>query len=556
MLQTRSCHNLIELLETAALEQPLFPLYNFLDKKLMNAHSISCAQLHADARRIAAGLQASLTGQGLVVLLYSAASTADFIKAFFGILLAGCTPLPLRMAGDAGRKELPELCAALNVHVVLGPDDLVKKVAGYPGARVPAANEPPRLIALGSLPDSSAWARPVITSRTFALIRRDSQAVTPGFMAFSHVQVLVCLQRLADDMEVDVGDRMLGWQEAHTMSGLVLQVLLPLYTCSQSFMLDHAQVRRTPAAWLKAINRYRCTISGGPESVLASCAARAGGHDSIPDLSCWRIVYVGGGTFNPTGIRRFIDSLRHRGLSEQALYCHYMAGRCVYLVSGVRGLTTITRNAVEYVCVGYLKDLDDAGGILPCGAGEVLLPPDCTGSLLTNTRIGAAPVQAPNLSAGQSTGDLACASKDKFYLLGRQENLFDINGNRVQAESLEALILQRYCGLGISRCVAIYNESADELVMLAECVRRRAAEAWGGMVTDIIADLEQMLTVFRVRVLLLRPLSLPVSDQGYIQRAICRDLISSGNIMTRLQPVRGKKLTTDQSRFNLHGGED
>ena len=60
MLPTRSCHNLIELLETEALEQPLFPLYNFLDNKLMNAHSISCAQLHADARRIAAGLQTGL----------------------------------------------------------------------------------------------------------------------------------------------------------------------------------------------------------------------------------------------------------------------------------------------------------------------------------------------------------------------------------------------------------------------------------------------------------------------------------------------------------------
>lgn len=558
MLPTRSCHNLIELLETAALEQPLFPLYNFLDNKLMNAHSISCAQLHADARRIAAGLQTALSEQRTIVLLYSAASPADFIKAFFGILLAGCTPLPLRMTGDVVRKELPELCAALDVQVVLGPDDLVKKMSAYPGPALSALPVPPLLMSPDGMPDSNVWARPVVTSHTCALARQNTQTQVPGFVGFSHARILDCLQRLADDMDVGAGDRFLGWQEADTMTGLVLQMLLPLYTLSQSYMLDPAQVRRTPSIWYKAINRYQCTISGGPDYVLASFAARVGGHESIPDLSCWRIVHVGGGMFNASGIRRFVDSLRHRGLSEQALYCHYISDRSVYLVSGVRGLATITLNAVEYVCAGYLKDLEDAGRISVCGEGEVLLPPDCAGTIMRtihkDDELSAA--RALELAPAQITGDLAGASGDKFYLLGRQENQFDINGSRVQAEFIEAAILQRYCGLGISRCVADYNAPADELVVLAECVWRKPAEAWSGVVTDIIAELGQLVTVAKIRVLLLRPFSLPVTDQGVIQRALCRDLISSGEIMTRLQPVRGKKLKTDKPHSDLQGGRE
>ena len=353
-----------------------------LDRK-ENSSWLPWSEIHERARSAAGRILASGVSPGQqVALVYP--TCAGFFDAFFGTLLAGAVPVPLYPPVRLGRlDEYHERTAAMlraaDARLVLAE----KRVRRLLGPAVESAQPPLGCRTLDDLAPAEPNSVPV-GEGDLALVQFSSgTTVDPKPVALSHRAVVaqtVLLNGFWPDGNGVVHSGA-SWLPLYHDMGLIGCVFPALERGAVLTLIPPELFVARPAAWLRAISRYRATVSPAPNFAYGLCVDRIRDDDlEGVDLSSWQVALNGAEPVAPEVLRRFQQRFSAWGFRPEALTPVYGLSEASLAVTFSpidRPFTS--RRFDRDALAGRLQAIDDPDGsgdrfrgsaaarVLPCG---------------------------------------------------------------------------------------------------------------------------------------------------------------------------------------------
>ena len=494
----------VSLLAELARDNPELPLYTFLDSAQNQSAVLTSRGLLRKAQQIAALLQQrELAGKPVMVL---SAHGPEFMEMLFGVMLAGCIPVPVTFHRRLGMANIVNVIAETGLCVVLGKKETLEnlKAGRFKSTSFFDAKRHHHLryLAIDRL-KTTEWHSPKISAMDVMIYYPgllSDETISP--VAVSHERVLRSIDRLMRALSPDRSDCLLTALDLADGMALLLHILLPVCAGVRSYFLPVKQTLDDAGLWLRATSRYACTMISAPPAVLSLAAhGERAERDTELDLSTLRFVCVGGDYVAPCSVSYFIERYKKIGMSAEKIFsCYGLSAACAY-ISGRQGFRSFDVESVS--CLG-------------------LGTPDA------------------QLMQAFDTGDGLVLINNELVCQGRISHRFLIEGQEFQAEHIESVVLQKFGVRGLSRCVALYLADLRQTVLLVECATRQLAEKWQGVVMTMMDAVSAETGCRLNRVILLRPGSLPLSVSGIVLRKSCAIALADGSLMLRLLPVRGK----------------
>ncbi len=494
----------------------------------------------------------------------------DFFDAFFGCVLAGLVPVPMYPPVRLGRmQEYHQRTAAM---------------VGACGARVVVTDSRIHRL-LGPVVE---LARPMLGCRSVDSIRRfdrvpapldrDAPAfiqfssgttAAPKPVALSHRQILANVVALTAPMlrawpeAVHGPHSAASWLPLYHDMGLVGGVLTAMAHPVDLTLLPPELFVARPASWLRAISRWRATISPAPNFAYALCVDRVRDEELADlDLSSWLVALNGAEPVSPTVLERFVERFAGCGLRGEALTPVYGLAEATLAVtfSDVRRRFRVQRFERQTLTEVGLAVPDDDGHPLvsagrPLEGFRVRIVND-SGLALADGCVGHVLVSGPSVMRGYHddpqataeaidngwlrTGDTGFIHDGELFLYGRAKDILIVRGRNHAPQDIEQS-LDGLPGLraGCSAAVGVAGDDGERLVVLIErsatapptddelraAARSRVVEA-----TGLVPDAVEVLA----------PGTLPRTSSGKIRRDECRRRWAAGSLAppAPVNPVR------------------
>jgi acyl-CoA synthetase (AMP-forming)/AMP-acid ligase II len=189
----------------------------------------------------------------------------SYISAYFGVLFAGWTPVPVYPPTPSRKSNaLPRLLSILadsQAAAIVTTADLrpliEQLLASFPAAGAPA------LVVTDAL-ESGDRAPPREPRRRseIALIQYTSGSVSePKGVLVSHANLLDNLEQIREATgKAGENARVVSWLPPFHDMGLIGAILYPLYTGGESVLMTPLQFLSRPFRWLRAVSRYRANM--------------------------------------------------------------------------------------------------------------------------------------------------------------------------------------------------------------------------------------------------------------------------------------------------------
>jgi amino acid adenylation domain-containing protein len=350
--------------------------YRFLAEGEEESLAVTFGELDARARAVAAFLQAEGAAGERVLLVYPPG--IDFIVAFLGCLYAGAIAVP----AYPPRSHRPD--ARLAAIVADARPRFAFSVAAIAERAAALAAQLPALagllwvateeLAAGAAAD--LWRPPSLTAASPAFLQYTSGStaapkgvvVTQGSLLHNERMIQQAFGQSEESVVV-------GWLPLFHDMGLIGNVLQPLYAGASCVLMSPVAFLQQPLRWLRAINRYRATTSGGPNFAYELCLRKVGPADREGlDLSRWTVAYNGAEPVRAGTLDRFAAEFAACGFRREAFYpCYGLAEATLFVTGGLLGVppaitafdaAALARN--EAVLAGGLQSAAGAGS----GAGD------------------------------------------------------------------------------------------------------------------------------------------------------------------------------------------
>ncbi len=278
-----------------------------LDRK-GRSHWLPWSEIHDRARSAAGRILASGIAPGQqVALVYP--TCAGFFDAFFGALLAGAVPVPFYPPVRLGRldqyhERTAAMLRAVDARLVLAEN----QVRRFLGPAIEGAQPEFGCRTLDELPQAQPSSKPV-GADDLALVQFSSgTTVDPKPVALSHRAAVAQTMRL-NGFWLDgngVVHSGLSWLPLYHDMGLIGCVFPALERGATLTLIPPELFVARPAAWLRAISRYRATVSPAPNFAYGLCVDRVRDDElEDVDLSSWRVALNGAEPVAAEVLRRF-----------------------------------------------------------------------------------------------------------------------------------------------------------------------------------------------------------------------------------------------------------
>ncbi|NET68792.1 MAG: aminotransferase class I/II-fold pyridoxal phosphate-dependent enzyme [Moorea sp. SIO1G6] len=551
---------LVDLLESRTLQQPDQLGFTFLtDGENQEVH-LTYKQLDLQARAIAASLQAHVSVGERVLLLYP--SGLEYIAAFFGCLYAGVIAIPVyppKRNHKMSRLEAIVADAKATVALTVTPllDNIQARFAKHSElAKLPC-------LATDSVASSQAtnWQKPNLDRDTIAFLQYTSGSTgSPKGVIVSHENLLYNEQMIKIAFGHTEQTIFVGWLPLFHDMGLIGNVLQPLYLGIPCILMSPEAFIQKPIRWLQGISRYKATTSGGPNFAYDLCLRTITPEQMASlDLSSWEIAFNGAEPIRASTIEQFTAKFADCGFRREAFYPCYGMAETTLLVSG--GLKTeppiicqVTKSALEQDRVIVDSDEgEDIQEIVSCGQSwlkqKIAIVDPNSLTLCPPGHIGEIWVSGPNVARGYwnqleetkenfqniiadtgeeqflRTGDLGFIKHEQLFITGRLKDLIIIRGRNHYPQDIEFTVEQSAPTLrshsGAAFTVSIDGE--EQLVVIQEVERQHLrkinVDEVSACIRRAVAE-EHELQIYDV--VLIRPLSIPKTSSGKIQRSACR----------------------------------
>jgi len=531
----------------------------FLDRRETGGERLSYGELFARARGVAGALQrlGLRPGERVALVLPTA---PFFFDAFFGAVLAGGVPVPLyppirlgRM--DEHRAQTAAMLRACGARLVLS-DRRIQRLLG--AAVVDGKPD------LGSATMEELEVHPPspveVSPDDVAFIQFSSgTTVEPKPVCLTHRQILANVRAILAAIQAaypDTGAEPhvgVSWLPLYHDMGLVGAVLGAVELPGELILIPPELFIARPAIWLRALSRYRGTISPAPNFAYALCAKRVRDDELAGvDLSRWSVALNGAEPVTPAVIESFVERFARYGLRREALTPVYGLAEATLAVTLsdlrspfrrrrfdrdalVRRATAIPASeGQELVSLGpplpgfALRIIDDEGHDAPAGqVGRVLV----RGPSVMLGYHGMPERTAATLRDGWlDTGDTGFVHENQLYLYGRAKDLIVLRGHNHAPQDVEQ-VLHDVDGLraGCVAAVGIVGHEGEALFLFVE--RARNARRDDGSIAQAVSrTVSERTGLVPERVLVLGAGTLPRTSSGKIRREETRRRFLAGTL--------------------------
>jgi len=471
-----------------------------------------------------------------------------FFDAFFGTILAGAIPVPLyppvrlgRLEGYADRTSA--MLDAVSARLVL-TDRWIGRLLGPSVLR---ARPDLGCLRLDELPVGAA--EPIAAkSDDLALVQFSSGTTKePRPVALSHGALLAQAERINGFWPVATGGIVSGvsWLPLYHDMGLIGCVLPALERPGTMTLIPPELFVARPAVWLRAISRFRATVSVAPNFAYAVCADKIRDEqiDGV-DLSCWKVALCGAEPVVARVMRRFTERFADHGFSDRALTPVYGLSEAALAVTfGGLGTPFISRRFDRETLYGSNRAVESDGGLeivsvgVPLASFSVRITNDC-GQAVAAGHLGRVEVAGPSLMAGYlgqpdatrrvlrdgwlDTGDLGFFHEGELFLTGRAKDVLIIRGQNhdpLEVEEVAAAVE----GVRAGRTVAVTwlpeDEDGERLVVFVEARADVARDEYPEVAMRVLAAVRAATAISPDRLEVVVPGTLPRTSSGKLRRS-------------------------------------
>jgi fatty-acyl-CoA synthase len=349
---------------------------------------------------------------------------------------------------------------------------------------------------------------------------------SPKGVALTHKSLSANIAAISGVHGLDAreGDVAVSWLPLFHDMGLVGIALGAIYTARPAvIMTPHAFVKR-PAEWLRAMTRYRATISFAPNFAYDLCVRRVKDRDLEGlDLSAWRIAGCGAEPIHAPTLSAFAEKFAPVGFRATSFVPSY--GLAEHVVAA----TFAPLNRVPRVEHVDAADLTDRRVARPSARGQTMAVVGCglpfeghqiriigeDGREAAERQVGEITLSGPSVMVGYykddaltartirdgwlHTGDLGYMADGELFVCGRVKDIIIVNGRKYHPQDLEWAVDQ-LAGVRRGRVVAFgaaQTGGPDRVVIVAEpngtiaadvltdAIRRRIGDLCGLYVDDV-----------------------------------------------------------------------
>jgi fatty-acyl-CoA synthase len=534
-------------------------------------------QIYAEAGRRAA----HLTGLGLKKgdrLALMMVEAHEFVMSFLGGVLAGIIPTPIS----------PPMTTKGNDNFLAAAARIIDDA----GAKALLATESSRTFAEQVLARASGGARLLTTETAFAgdpppfappridpsdvcfLQYTSGSTTSPRGVMVTHANLMANITAFLGPHGINGGpnDVAVSWLPLYHDMGLIGFILGPLVYIGPAVILPTTSFARDPRVWLRAIDKYRGTITYAPNFAYAQVVKRLRDQDlESLDLSCWRVAGCGAEPIHAPTLLGFAERLAPAGFRAEAFMPSYGLAEATLAVSIYPHDTALRIDRIDAEALkrgsahpvaennGRASELVSCGFPLP--AHQVAIVNE-EGRALPEREVGEILVKGPSVAKGYfqnpeattaawqdgwlRTGDLGYLADGELFVCGRSKELIIIRGANYYPQDIE-LTVRDLPGVKRGNVAAFsVNEGGEErLVILAEAGREFSIAREEQALRRAIATRIQEATGLEVhRVVLVPAGTLLRTTSGKLQRRKMKQLYEQGenregNFLLSLSEVEG-----------------
>lgn len=527
---------------------------------------LTYGNLRDGAVQIAAGLMVrGLAPQEPVILMLP--TGLDYFLSFAGVLMAGGIPVPIYPPA-----RMTQIEEHLNRHVDIarncGAVAMItfaeaRRLGGLLKAQAESVRHvvtPEDLMGEGKATSIPAFPTPAPGDTAFLQYTSGSTGAPKG-VTLSHANLLANIRAMGQALEAGPEDVIVSWLPLYHDMGLIGAWLGSLYHAAHFVVMPPLAFLGRPLRWLKAIHRYRGTISAAPNFAYEMCQRRISEADLDElDLSSWRVAANGAEPISPDSLRGFCKRFAAHGFARETMMPMFgLAENCVGLafppldrgplIDRVKRRSLSTQGIAEPA--GETDPKADVIEFVACGRpipGHEIRIADDTGRELPERREGQLQFRGPSATSGYwrnaeatramfqgdwlDSGDRAYIAGGDVHITGRSKDIVIRAGRNIYPAEIEEAVGE-LDGV-LKGNVAVFGIAGAEtgterLVVLAETRRREAGAqetlraAVNGLVSDLLGSPAD-------EVVLAPPNTVAKTSSGKIRRAASREIYEGGLI--------------------------
>ena len=454
-----------------------------------------------------------------------------FLTTFLGLSLAGLVPVPLAHPLDIGHRgaDVEKIASFTRV---AGARAIVTSSRLLPSLRPLRAVAPTvELILPWSELTGPALAgsEPADPDAPAMLQFTSGSTSQPRGVVLSHANLSANVHAICGPQGIGLGpaDTGVSWLPLFHDMGLIGMALCPLYIGCRGVFLSPAEFLKRPVAWLRAITRYRGTISFAPNFAYEMCLRRVKDSELEGlDLSSWRVAGCGAEPIQAATLEAFAAKFAHArfhgaslvaayGLAEHTLAVTLAPRDRGLRVDSVRGSDLVTQRRAVHCS----PDAPDTSRLVGCGGafpGHALRVVDDNGQPVGERVVGEILVSGPSVMRGYvsrpdatgaaaregwlATGDLGYVADGDLFVCGRRKEMIIVGGRNYFPQDIERVVYE-VPGIragGVAAFAATAPGRPDRAVVVIETrgpvsaealkaeVRRRVLQATGLAVDEIV----------------------------------------------------------------------
>jgi acyl-CoA synthetase (AMP-forming)/AMP-acid ligase II len=518
--------------------------------RLLDRHEVETWLPWSQIARRAAQVAGQLAAAGIergdrVALVFPTGE--EFLAALFGVLRAGAVPAPLYPPARLGRleeyrRQSQRMMAAAGARLALVGADVAPALGDETAWPAPLG-----VRMLRELPVAPPAPPTSVTPDDLGLVQFSSGTTgEPKPVALSHRAI--CAQVLALNAHWPDAPGLthsgVSWLPLYHDMGLIGCLFTALERPGTLTLLPPDAFVARPALWLRAISRYRATLSAAPNFAYAACAERIGDAElGELDLSSWRVALNGAEAIAPAVLERFCQRFAACGFRRQAMTPVYGLSEAALAV------TFSELDRPPRVRRFARQELRDAGRAIesPEGAELVSVGRPLEGfsvevrderrRVLAPGRVGHVAVRGPSLMSGYlgqpedtaralrdgwlDTGDLGFLLDDELYLVGRAKDVLILRGRNHPPDDVEQAAgaiagARPGCAVAVSHLPE--NDTGERLLVFLEHARHVARDSLALLGEAARSAVLERTGLAADEVIVLAPGSLPRTSSGKLRR--------------------------------------
>lgn len=507
--------------------------------------------VHADARRVAAGLRARGIGRGDAVALFMG-SPADAAVAVQASWLVGASVTMLHQ--PTARTKLATYAAdtvgvlrMINAAALLLGDPYVEIAEHF----APAANQlHTTIVPIAELLAGEEQIQPdagVAAEDDIALLQLTSgSTAAPKAVTISHRSLIANMGAMVLASEITDDDLMVSWLPIFHDMGMVGFLSVPMVFGFRLVKVTPADFVASPTEWMRLISDHRGTITAAPNFAYG-VAARSLRKATDLDLSSLRIALNGAEPIDVDTVGAFCAAGAPHGLRATAMVSAYGMAEASLAVSFAPLDTGLVVDAVDELKISterIAQPVEHASGSVfaclgaPLSGIEVEVRGD-DGRPLPERHVGTLAIRGTAVTKGYLTVDGYLAAQDddgwldtgdegylcdgQVVVCGRVKDLIILAGRNIYPTDIErAAETVEGVRRGNSAAVALRDGGREGVVIVAESPHHDDVEQTSRIVHEVRLATYAELEVRPSRVILIPPGTLPKTPSGKIQRARVR----------------------------------